>query len=301
LRNRDGSWFFSHSYLRNWNARHFTLGKNTLPDHKHSEQDDSGPWNPKQYLRFSDHRLRPAIELLERVPLESPKLIFDLGCGTGNVTRIVAERWHCARVYGLDNSTEMLQKAQDQPGEIQWLEVDIKNWIPDEAPDLIFSNAALHWVERHQDLFPRLASSLNRGGCLAVQMPLSWDATSHRLMRETLADGGAAGRPLGSEALRAAVARRWVEDAEFYYDILANDARNVDIWETEYLHVLAGEDPVLEWVKGTGLRPILNGLEDDERDVFLAQYRCRLRDAYPVKSNGCTLYPFRRLFIVALV
>ncbi len=277
------------------------LGENTVSDHKYCGQDDSDPWNPKQYLRFSDHRLRPAIELLEHVPLESPKLIFDLGCGTGNVTRIVAERWHSARVYGVDNSKDMLQKARNEAAEIQWIEADIENWTPDEAPDLIFSNAALHWVERHQDLFPRLAGLVNRGGCLAVQMPLSWDATSHRLMRETLADGGAAGRPLGTAVLRAAVARRWVEDAEFYYDLLAGDARSVDIWETEYLQVLEGTDPILEWVKGTGLRPILNGLEDDERDIFMTEYRGRLRDAYPIKPNGYTLYPFRRLFIVARV
>ncbi len=272
-----------------------------MPDRKHFGQADSGPWNPKQYLKFGDHRLRPAIELLERIPLESPKLIFDLGCGTGNVTRIVAERWRSARVYGVDNSTEMLQKAQDQPLPIGWIEADIENWTPDEVPDLIFSNAALHWAERHQDLFPRLTSFVNRGGYLAVQMPLSWDATSHRLMRETLADGGAAGRPLGTAAFRQAVARRWVEDAEFYYDVLVGDARSVDIWQTEYLQVLEGTDPVLEWVKGTGLRPILNGLENDERDVFVAEYRRRLHHAYPVKPNGCTLYPFRRLFIVVRV
>ena len=124
-----------------------------MPHRKHQGQHGSRPWNPKQYLRFSDHRLRPALELLGRIPLESPQVIFDLGCGTGNVTRIVAERWHSARVYGLDNSAEMLQKAQDHPGTIRWVDADIENWTPDEVPDLIFSNAALHWVERHQDLF----------------------------------------------------------------------------------------------------------------------------------------------------
>ncbi len=272
-----------------------------MRDQTQAKQDSSRGWNPNQYLRFSDHRLRPAIELLARIPLESPKLIFDLGCGTGNVTRIIAQRWHSAQVYGLDNSTEMLQKAQQQAGTIHCIEADIENWTPDEAPDLIFSNAALHWVERHQDLFPRLAKFVSPGGCLAVQMPLSWDATSHLLMRATLADGGAGGRPLGTETLRQSVARRWVGDADFYYDLLADDARSVDIWETEYLHELEGKDPILEWVKGTGLRPILNGLADDEREVFLAKYRCRLREAYPVRANGCTLYPFRRLFIVAML
>ncbi len=272
-----------------------------MSDHEHADNDCIGPWVPKQYLRFSSHRLRPAIELLQRVPLESPESIFDLGCGTGNVTRIVAERWPSARVYGLDNSPQMLQQAQEHTDSIRWIKAEIEDWSPDERPDLIFSNAALHWVERHENLIPRLARYVNRGGYLAVQMPLSWDAVSHRLMRETLADGGKAGRPLGSRTLRKAVSRRWVEDAEFYYNILTSEARSVDIWETEYLQVLEGADPVLEWAQGTGLRPILNGLEDRERNVFLAQYRDRLRDAYPANPNGFTLYPFRRLFIVARV
>ena len=271
-----------------------------MSEQKHAGQVAGTHWNPRQYLKFSDHRLRPAIELLERIPLESPKVIFDLGCGTGNATRIIAERWNSARVYGLDNSKEMLQRVQAEPGEVHWVEADIENWIPDEAPDLIYSNATLHWVEGHHELFPRLAGFVKGGGCLAVQMPLSWDATSHRLMRETLADCGGGGRPPGTEELRQAVARKWVEDAEVYYDLLAG-VRSLDIWETEYLQVLEGEDPVLEWVQGTGLRPVLNGLTDDEREIFLVEYQRRLREAYPVKPNGRTLYPFRRLFIVALV
>jgi trans-aconitate 2-methyltransferase len=272
-----------------------------VSEQKHAGQVAGTHWNPKQYLKFSDHRLRPALELLERIPLESPKVIFDLGCGTGNVTRIIAERWNSARVYGLDSSKEMLQRAQAEPGEVHWLEADIENWIPDEVPDLIYSNATLHWVKGHHELLPRLAGFVREGGCLAVQMPLSWDVTSHRLMRETLADYGGGGRPLGTEELRQAVARKWVEDAEVYYDLLTDCVRSLDIWETEYLQVLEGKDPVLGWVQGTGLRPVLNGLADDEREIFLAEYRRRLREAYPVKPNGRTLYPFRRLFIVALV
>ena len=278
-----------------------------MSEHKHAGQRAGTHWNPSQYLKFSDHRLRPAIELLARIPLESPKVIFDLGCGTGHVTRMIAERWRSARVHGLDISQEMLQQARAEPGEVRWVEADIATWIPHEAPDLIYSNATLQWLEGHHDLFPRLAGFVSKGGCLAVQMPLSWDATSHRLMRKTLADCGRGGRPLGTKALRQALARKGVEDAEVYYDLLAGCVRSLDIWETEYLHVLEGEDPVLEWVKGTGLRPVLNGLADDEREIFLAAYRRRLREAYPIKPNNCTLgtlgtlYPFRRLFIVALV
>jgi trans-aconitate 2-methyltransferase len=250
---------------------------------------------------FADHRLRPALELLDRVSLKSPKLIYDLGCGTGNVTRIMAERWPEATVYGLDNSPEMLEKAASEPGPVQWIEADLRNWSPAEPPDLIYSNATLHWVEGHRDLFPRLAGFLTAGGCLAVQMPLSWGAPSHRLMRETLTRGGPDGNPLGTEELRQSVARDWVEDATVYYDLLTDHARRLDIWETEYLQILEGDDPVLEWMKGSGLRPVLNGLDDGERAHFLAEFARRLRVAYPARADGRTLYPFRRLFIVAIV
>lgn len=258
-------------------------------------------WDPNQYLKFADHRLRPALELLDRIPLADPQVVYDLGCGTGEITRLLAARWPAAKVYGLDNSPEMLAKASAEPSTVEWIEADLQQWSPAAAPDLIYSNATLQWVTDHQELFPRLAGNLLPGGCLAVQMPLSWEMTSHRLMRETLATGGADGQALGTTELRQAVGRKWVEDAAAYYDRLEGLCNNVDIWETEYLQILAGEDPVLEWVKGTGLRPILNGLGDAEREQFLRIYRQRLRTAYPRRANGQTLYPFRRLFIVATV
>lgn len=267
----------------------------------HQAQLAGTSWNPAQYLKFSDHRLRPALELLGRVPLAAPAVVYDLGCGPGEVTRILAERWPAATVYGIDNSPEMLQKATAEPSRIRWIEGDIATWVPAEPPDLIYSNATLHWVPEHASLFPRLAGLLEPGGVLAVQMPMSWDAMSHRLMRETLASGGPGGNALGSEALRQAVARRWVADAASYFDLLEGQSAHLDIWETEYLQLLEGENPVLEWVKGTGLRPILNGLGDEERARFLAGYAARLQDAYPRRADGRTLYPFRRLFLVATV
>lgn len=256
-------------------------------------------WDPQQYLKFADHRARPALELLERVPLENPSLIYDLGCGDGQMARLMAERWPDATVYGVDNSPQMLDKAGATPSRVTWLEADIQHCSPAEPPDLIYSNATLQWLDAHETLFPRLLESLAPGGCLAVQMPLSWGMPSHRLMRETLADGGPGGGALGSDDLRRSVARKWVLDAEEYYDLLVGLAAGLDIWETEYLQVLEGDDPVLEWVKGTGLRPILNGLDGDERETFLAEYAQRLREAYPMRANGRTLYPFRRLFLVA--
>ncbi len=256
-------------------------------------------WDPGRYSRYSDHRLRPALDLIARVDLESPTVIYDLGCGTGNVTRIIVERWPSAIVRGVDHSREMLERAAADSSAIEWIEADVAEWEPAEPAHLIYSNAVLHWVEGHRDLFPRLVGCLRPGGVLAVQMPLSWDAPSHRLMRDTLANGGAGGSALGSEELRRAMDRDGVEAATTYYDLLSACTRRLDVWTTEYLHVLEGTDPVLAWVESTGLRPILNSLDEGERERFLDVYSRRLREAYPRRRDGRTLYPFRRLFLVA--
>jgi trans-aconitate 2-methyltransferase len=258
-------------------------------------------WDPSLYHRFSDHRLRPALELLARVPLSAPTVVYDLGCGTGQVTRLLAERWPAAAVHGLDHSKEMLAQASREPGQVHWIEADISQWQPDQPADLIYANASLHWLEGHRELFPGLVGYLKARGCLAVQMPLNWEAPSHRLIRETLLNGGRGGRMLGTEQLRHAVGRSWVLESEIYFDLLSGCTKHVDIWETEYWQLLEGNDPVLEWVKGTGLRPILNNLDDEERDLFLAEYGRRLRLAYPARPDGRTLFPFRRLFLVATV
>ena len=256
-------------------------------------------WNPGQYHRYTDHRLRPALELLARIPIGDASLVYDLGCGSGNVTRLIAERLGSARVVGVEISSEMLAKAAETPSRIEWMQADIADWAPERAPELIYSNAALHWIDDHATLFPRLFGFVAPGGCLAVQVPLSFSMPSHALMRETLANGGVNGSRLGDGALAAAVARKWVLDTGEYYDLLAPEASSLDVWETEYLQRLEGDDSVLEWVKATGLRPILNGLRGAERERFIEVYRERLREAYPRRAGGHTLYPFRRLFMVA--
>lgn len=266
----------------------------------------SGPtWNPARYLRFADHRRRPALELLARVPLEVPRRVVDLGCGTGELTRLLSERWPAAEVTGVDRSPDMLARARSaaagEASGIRWIEADAATWSPPRPPDLMFSNAALHWLPDHHRLFPRLARTLAPGGCLAVQMPLSWDLPSHQLMRQTLADSGPDGSPLGSEVLRRSLARPPVADAQAYYDLLAPLAKHLDIWHSEYLQVLEGPDAVLEWVRGAGLRGVLDALTAGERTHYLATYRQRLRQVYPRRDDGRTFYPFRRLFVVAVV
>lgn len=277
-----------------------------------SGSDDRGRWagtrwDPAQYLRFSDARTRPALELLARVRLDAPRHVVDLGCGTGHITRLLAARWPAADVDGIDHSPEMLAAAAAEPSPVRWREADVRDWQPDAPVDVLFSNATLQWLPDHDRLLPRLLGFVAPGGALAVQMPLNWAAPSHRLMRETLADGGPGGRPLGPPELRASLAAPWVAEPAAYVDRLSAAARDLgrdidlDVWETTYLHLLDGDDPVVEWVKGTGLRPILNALDDAARATFLHAYTRRLRDAYPPRGDGRTVFPFRRLFIVAHV
>jgi trans-aconitate 2-methyltransferase len=250
-------------------------------------------WNPKRYLTFADQRTRPAIDLLGRVPLAAPARVVDLGCGPGNSTALLVERWPTAQMIGLDASTDMLAKAKASGVGATWVEADIATWAPTDRFDLIYSNAALQWLGDHADLLPRLLGQLTEGGVLAVQMPRNFDQPSHVLMRELAAERRFTARLAG--VLRAEP----VATPAWYYDLLAPMTALLDIWESEYLHVLEGDDPVLRWVRGTALRPVIEALDASEMSAFETAYRERLRTAYPKRPDGRTLLPFRRLFMIA--
>jgi trans-aconitate 2-methyltransferase len=249
-------------------------------------------WDPDAYMTFGNERTRPAIELLARVPLRAPIRIIDLGCGPGNSTALLAARWPDANIDGLESSPEMLAKARASKVRATWIEGDVESWSPATLYDVVFSNAALHWIGDHHALLPRLMSHVADGGALAFQIPRNFDAPSHVLMRE-VANGGPWAAKLANTK------RVNVLSPDDYFDIFAPLAESLDIWETRYLHVLEGEDPVLAWVSGTGLRPFLQPLDSEERETFVAQYRARLRGAYPRRKDGRTLFPFQRLFVVA--
>ncbi|MDP6515580.1 MAG: methyltransferase domain-containing protein [Alphaproteobacteria bacterium] len=252
-------------------------------------------WDPAQYLAFDAPRLEPAIDLLNRIHLDAPEIIYDLGCGPGTVTRMLRERWPEARVTGLDNSPEMLAQApRNCPGAIWW-EADIATWEPSGPADLIYSNAALQWLSDHETLFPRLLGALAPGGVLAVQMPRNHQSPSWTLIAETAQDGPWA------ERLRPLVRRSPVGVTAYYYDLLAAHTSALSIWETEYLHVLEGDNPVVAWTRSTALRPLLDALDGEQAPAFEAAYAERIRAAYPPRADGRTLFPFRRLFITAVV
>lgn len=253
-------------------------------------------WDPSQYLKFADHRLRPALDLLARTPLQAPRSIYDLGCGPGNITRLLAERWPGAAVTGVDSSPDMLAQARRDAPAITLQQADIATWSPSAPADLLFTNATLHWLDDHARLLPRLALQLAPGGVLAVQMPRNHNSPSHVLIEETAAHG-----PWVARLADIRRVYRSVESAESYYRILAPLTRQLDIWETQYLHVLTGDNPVVGWTKGTALRPYLDALEEPERAAFLDAYAARIAAAYPPQPDGSTLLPFNRIFIVAMM
>jgi trans-aconitate 2-methyltransferase len=250
-------------------------------------------WDPERYLTFAEPRLRPAIDLLARVPLAAAQTVVDLGCGPGNLVPHLRARFPEAAIYGVDASREMLARARAAHPEITFVETDLASWQPDAPVDLIFSNAALQWLDDHERLFPRLISLLRPGGVLAVQMGNNGAAASHRLVGEILHGGPWAAR--ASRHYRPLPAAAPAP----YYRWLAPHAAALDIWQTDYLHVLEGEDPVLDWARSSTLLPALALLETDEVAPFLERYRQALRRAYPREADGRTLFPFRRLFVVA--
>ncbi len=249
-------------------------------------------WNPAQYLKFSQPRLQPAIDLLARISGCEPARIYDLGCGAGDATRLLARRWPRASIVGVDNSPAMLaQAALQQPG-VRWMQCHLGDWHADQPADLIYSNAALHWLPDHRQLLPALVRSLAPEGVLALQMPRNFGAPSHTLIAETVRSG-----PWRSK-LEDLLRPTPVAVPEFYYALLAPLAGGIEIWETEYLHVLSGDDPVKEWTKGSWLAQFIERLDVAEAGRFEQDYARRLRSAYPHRADGTTLFPFRRLFIV---
>ena len=250
-------------------------------------------WDPQQYSRFAGQRLRPALDLIARIPIEQPRTVVDLGCGTGNVTLILRSRWPDAGVTGVDGSPQMLAEARKAEADIVWKQCDVAHWNPPEKFDLVFSNAALHWLDDHRALFARICANVAPGGVLAVQMPRNFSAPSHMLLHEL------ASSPPWRDALAGMLRPQPVLAPEAYYDLLAQKARSLDIWETEYLQILEGENPVAEWTKGTWLAPLLAALAPGPREAFESEYRRMVAQAYPRQANGKSLFPFRRLFIVA--
>lgn len=250
-------------------------------------------WNPDAYLTFADERGRPFFELLSRVDADAPRRVVDLGCGPGNLTISLAQRWPHATIEALDSSPDMVESARERGVDAHV--GDVGDWVPKPDTDVVISNAALQWVPDHADLLVGWAAQLGAGSWIAIQVPGNFDAPSHRAVREL------ARRRRWAEPLRDLPFRAQVADPSGYAERLTDAGCTVDAWETTYVHVLDGENPVLEWITGTALRPVRSRLSDPEWEEFRAELMPLLDSSYPKRSDGKRFFPFRRIFVAARV
>ncbi|SFC31013.1 trans-aconitate 2-methyltransferase [Nocardioides terrae] len=245
------------------------------------------PWNPDRYLAYADERGRPFVELLGRIPAEAPATVVDLGCGPGNLTALLRQRWPGARIAGVDSSPPMIERARATDGDIDWQLADVADWRG--SADVIVSNATFQWVPGHLDLLPRLAA--RAGQVFAFQVPGNFAEPSHTLREDLAAEDPYREHTRG-------LARPSSHDPVTYLQLLQGEGFEVDAWETTYLHVLDGEDAVFDWISGTSLLPTRAALPEELFERFAAELRRRLRLAYPAR-NGQVVLPFRRIFVVA--
>lgn len=251
-------------------------------------------WDPSHYMKFADERTRPSADLAARIKLEHPAQIVDLGCGPGNSTQILRQRWPETRVLGVDNSPEMLKAAVASYPDQEWLLADIASWQPAQSFDLIFSNATLQWLPDHKTLVRRLVSLVAPGGAFAFQIPSATFATIRTLIYDVSREAP------WNDRMDAPRKAHTMESPAFYYDALVDLTSELDLWETDYQHVLPSRSAVVEWIASTGLRPFLAALDkEDERSAFLAELHRRVADAYSLRADGKVLFPFRRTFVIA--
>ena len=249
----------------------------------------AGDWSAKQYLKFEDERTRPPRDLLAQVPLDSPRRVVDLGCGPANSTELLVQRFRGAEVIGVDSSPDMLRQARAQLPSCTFVEGDLSTWMPEPGTELLFGNAVFHWVPDHPNVLARLLQSLPSGGVLAVQMPDNTQEPALLLMETVAASLG-----------QRSAARNDLPTPAGYYDLLRPLCSHLDIWHTHYNHVIAGAAGVVEWFKGSSLRPFLAPMDAKTRETFLAKYTDEIARAYPARFDGKVLLKFPRLFILAV-
>jgi trans-aconitate 2-methyltransferase len=250
-------------------------------------------WSSAQYVKFEEERTRPVWDLVARIPLAAARRAADIGCGPGNSTEVLRARYPGAEIVGVDSSPDMIAAARKRLPDTDFAVADVEDWDGSDF-DVLLANAVIQWIPDHEALLPALIARLAPGGALAVQIPDNLDEPSHRLMREVAAEG-----PWAETLRDAANARAPRRGADWYFRLLRRHPVKADIWRTTYFHPLAGASAIVEWVKGTGLRPFLDPLGASEREAYLARYQDAIAEAYPAETDGTVLLPFPRLFFVA--
>jgi trans-aconitate 2-methyltransferase len=253
-------------------------------------------WSAAQYLKFEDERTRPSRDLLAQVPLDAPRRVVDLGCGPGNATELLIARFPRAEVIGVDSSPDMLRQARQRLPRNRFVEADLSAWAPEDGTDLLFGNAVFHWVPDHPNVLRRLLQALGPGGVLAVQMPDNANQPAFTALEKAIASGPWA----AAVATTRGRHRKQLLTPEGYYDLFRPLCRHIDIWHTHYNHLMESHAGVVEWFKGSGLRPLLASLDGDVREAFLSRYTDEIGRAYPVRGDGKVMLKFPRLFIVAV-
>ena len=251
-------------------------------------------WDANQYLKFADERARPCADLVAHIALENPRRIIDLGCGPGNSTEHLHERWPHAEITGLDSSAEMLAKARKEHPEWRWVQGDIAGWKAESPYDLVFANASLHWTSPHEKIFPHLLRQAAPGGAFAAQMPAQSDSPTHLALKEAVREF--------SNELKGFTYPMWIGEPEFYYDLLSPHAKSVEVWQTVYHHPLDGPEKVVDWIRGSGMRPVLEALPNGAaRERFEECCVKKFATAFPRRKDGKVLLPYPRVFVVAYV
>ncbi len=252
-----------------------------------------GTWDPQQYLKFKNERTQPSVDLVARVRIDHPNTIIDIGCGPGNSTQVLYQRWPNAEITGVDNSREMIEKARRDYPHQKWLLADASKLELDRTYDVVFSNAVLQWIPDHDLLIPRLFAIVNPKGSLAIQVPANNESPVHRALLTVSSRGK------WSRFISGAERQLTYRTAEYYYNILSPLSSEFDLWEIVYHHVLASQAGMIEWYKGTGMRPFLERLPDDEsRKEFEDEMLTEFKQFYPIQKDGKVLYPFKRIFFV---
>ncbi len=251
-------------------------------------------WNPDQYLKFASERTQPSIDLAARINVGNPESIIDIGCGPGNSTQVLRQRWPGAKISGLDSSVDMINKAKEESPDIDWITADALSFPFSKKYDIVFSNAAIQWIPDHEILLPRLLKILNEGGALAVQVPENFDSPLHQALLAVSSNPKWSRLTSGAEKLIT------YHTAEYYYDILSLTSEKSDIWETTYYHVLSSHAALVEWYKETGMRPFLERLPDESsRKEFESEVLAKCVREYRIQNNGKVIYPFKRVFFIS--